>query len=569
MAHITGSKALTILAALLYLPSPSFGVSNQTTASAACSYLQNALGTGVVLPTETPYSSASKGNCADHGQLKTSRVQTAWASPTCVIQPTTAQQVSQAVSYLSRGGVHFAIRSGGHSPAPLGANINDGVLFDMSGFNSAQYDARLGVAVVGTGMRWGDVYRYLDQYNVTVVGGRILEVGVGGLTLGSGLSYLSDLYGLACDNVVNFEVVLADGSIVNANKHSHADLWWALKGGANNFGKPYRPAGIGGDEQLQTPLTRAPTGIVTRFTLITYPTGLVWGGYRVYTLDAIPALFDALLAYQSVAVKDPYANLMMQAFPLNGTLGVLLNMVYNKPVENPVAFKPFYDIPAIADTVHIQPMTDFLASQVPPSLPRLNWYATSFKTDATLFETVEEIVTTSPELDTIRNLTAGSIAVGWQPISASAVQAGHARGGNALGLADTNQTWFVIDIGWWDAEDDAVANEAAASLVARVEDAARTRGQYVDYIFMNDAAVTQDVIGHYGMRNVAKLRAAQRRYDPLEVFQKLVPVESPSATHSCPGPLFMQPRRVGGAEDMHPRFSFPTHSPRSLQLRIG
>lgn len=262
---------------------------------------------------------------------------------------------------------------------------------------------------------------------------------------------------------------------------------------------------------------------MTRFTLTTYPTGLVWGGYRVYTLDALPALFDALLAYQSAAVKDPYANLMMQAFPLNGTLGVLLNMVYNRPVENPDAFAPFYDIPAIADTVHIQPMTDFLASQVPPSLPRLNWYATSFKTDATLFETVEEIVTSSPELDTIRNLTAGSIAVGWQPISTSVIQAGYARGGNALGLADTNQTWFVIDIGWWNAEDDAVANEAAASLVARVEDAAKSSGNYVDYIFMNDAAVTQDVIGHYGMGNVARLHAVQRRYDPLKVFQKLVP----------------------------------------------
>jgi FAD/FMN-containing dehydrogenase len=96
--------------------------------------------------------------------------------------------VSQAVRYLAQVGVHFAIRSGGHSPAPLGANINDGVLFDMSRFNSAAYDSRLGVAVVGTGMRWGDVYRHLDQYNVTAVGGRILQVGVGGLTLGSGWS---------------------------------------------------------------------------------------------------------------------------------------------------------------------------------------------------------------------------------------------------------------------------------------------------------------------------------------------------------------------------------------------
>ncbi|KAI0428671.1 putative FAD-binding oxidoreductase [Xylaria sp. FL1042] len=491
MARKLGSRALSILTALLYLPSSSYGVLNQTSAaSAACAYLASALNeTGVVMPSEAQYPSASEGNW----------VQTAWASPTCVILPTTAQQVSRAIRYLSQRGVHFAIRSGGHSPAPLGANINNGVLFDMSGFNSVEYRAHLGVAVVGTGLRWGDVYRHLDQYNVTVVGGRILQVGVGGLTLGSGLSYLSDLYGLVCDNVVNFEVVLADGSIVNANKHSHPDLWWALKGGANNF------------------------GVVTRFTLATYPTGNVWGGYRVYALDALPALFDALYEYQSVAVKDRYANLMMQAFPLNGSLGVLLNMVYNKPVASPAAFTPFYDIPTIADTVHIQPMTDFLASQVPPSLPRLNWYATSFKTDPTLFKTVEKIVTTSPELDTIRNLTAGSIAVGWQPISTSAIQAGYVRGGNALGLEKTNQTWFALDVGWWDAEDDAVANEAAASLVAKVEDAAKSSGHHVDYIFMNDAAVTQDVIGHYGNRSVARLRAVQRRYDPREVFQKLVP----------------------------------------------
>lgn len=83
----------------------------------------------------------------------------------------------------------------------------------------------------------GDVYGTLDPFNLTAVGGRILGIGVGGSILGSGLSYLTDLYGLACDNVVNFEVVLADGSLVNANNTSNTDLFWALKGGINNFGK--------------------------------------------------------------------------------------------------------------------------------------------------------------------------------------------------------------------------------------------------------------------------------------------------------------------------------------------
>lgn len=63
------------------------------------------------------------------------------------------------------------------------------------------------------------------------------DVGVGGLLLGGGLSFLSTQYGLACDNVVNYEVVLANASIVNANATSYPDLFWALKGGGNQFGK--------------------------------------------------------------------------------------------------------------------------------------------------------------------------------------------------------------------------------------------------------------------------------------------------------------------------------------------
>jgi FAD/FMN-containing dehydrogenase len=62
------------------------------------------------------------------------------------------------------------------------------------------------------------------------------DVGVGGLTLGGGLSFLSAEYGLVCDNVVNYEVVLANASIVNANASSNSDLYWALKGGGNQFG---------------------------------------------------------------------------------------------------------------------------------------------------------------------------------------------------------------------------------------------------------------------------------------------------------------------------------------------
>ena len=69
-------------------------------------------------------------------------------------------------------------------PSPLAANINNGVLIDMSMFKGVNYNAANSLAIVGAGQRWGDVYNQLDPYNVTVVGGRVLDVGVGGLTLG-------------------------------------------------------------------------------------------------------------------------------------------------------------------------------------------------------------------------------------------------------------------------------------------------------------------------------------------------------------------------------------------------
>ena len=81
--------------------------------------------------------------------------------------------------------VQFAIRSGGHSPSPLAANINNGVLIDLANLNKVDYHAASGTVTVGAGNRWRAVYTALDPYNVTAVGGRVLDVGVGGFLLQS------------------------------------------------------------------------------------------------------------------------------------------------------------------------------------------------------------------------------------------------------------------------------------------------------------------------------------------------------------------------------------------------
>jgi len=107
---------------------------------------------------------------------------------------------------------------------------------------------------------WSDVYRYLEPYGLAVPGGRIGPVGVPGLLLAGGVNFYGNEVGWAADSVVNYEIVLADGSLTNVNKTHLPDLFWALKGGSSNF------------------------GIVTRFDVETIKSPKIWGG--TYTVSS-------------------------------------------------------------------------------------------------------------------------------------------------------------------------------------------------------------------------------------------------------------------------------------------
>lgn len=131
--------------------------------------------------------------------------------PGCIVTPQSAQDVSKTVStLLGAGHCEFAIKSQGHAPAAGFANIQDGVTIDLTALKSVSLSADKSVATVGTGASWLDVYAYLDPHNVTVAGGRNGQVGVGGLTLGGGISYIGPRVGWACDNVLVFEVSRQD-----------------------------------------------------------------------------------------------------------------------------------------------------------------------------------------------------------------------------------------------------------------------------------------------------------------------------------------------------------------------
>lgn len=161
--------------------------------------------------------------------------------PWCFFLPQTTEELSQGLLSFQdvgkgAGDWHIAVKSGGHS-RPGTNSVKNGVTIDLSMMNSSEYSAATNTARIATGARWRDVYRdLLETGNVTVGGGRDGDVGVGGYVLGGGISYYSSRFGFACDNVVNYEVVLSNGSVINANADEHHDLFTALKGGGPNFG---------------------------------------------------------------------------------------------------------------------------------------------------------------------------------------------------------------------------------------------------------------------------------------------------------------------------------------------
>ncbi|AEO70942.1 uncharacterized protein THITE_122381 [Thermothielavioides terrestris NRRL 8126] len=425
--------------------------------------------------------------------------QTVWQRPACVASPACAADVSLLVKTLVKAEVPFAIRSGGHSPNRGDATIDgSGVMISMHRLNQVTYNPHSQLANIGPGALWGAVYTALDQHNVTVVGGRVMPVGVGGLTLGGGLSYLSYLHGLACDNIVSYEVVLADGQIVEASEISHPDLFWALKGGSNNF------------------------GVLTRFTSQTFPAPQVWGGLLVFGADQMAALMQALYEYQT-APQDPEANLIINLLPTNGLL--LLTLVYLKPVEKPAAFAPFYSLTPVSEQTGVMSLHQLMELFPPATLPRWTWYDTSFRPNASLYAEISALLAPSaPEVSAVAGAASGSLIMAVQPISASAVLAGRARrGGNALGLEAVEQTWWSVSAGWASADDDGVVDGAVHALRDKIDALAARSGTRLDYLFMNDANARQEVIASYGPENVRRLWEVARRYDPHGVFQRLVP----------------------------------------------
>ncbi len=143
--------------------------------------------------------------------------------------------VVTCVNFARNNNLLLAIRGGGHNGGGLGI-CNDGLVIDLSNIKNVRVNTKDNTVRVGGGNLWGEVDHTTHSYGLAIPAGIISSTGVGGLTLGGGVGHLSRKFGLTIDNLLEADMVLADGSLVTVNKDDFPDLFWAIRGGGGNFG---------------------------------------------------------------------------------------------------------------------------------------------------------------------------------------------------------------------------------------------------------------------------------------------------------------------------------------------
>jgi FAD/FMN-containing dehydrogenase len=287
--------------------------------------------------------------------------------PALIARCVDVADVIAAVNFARDHQLALAVRGGGHNGPGLGT-CDDGLVIDLSGMKGIRVDPVARTTRVEGGCTWGDVDHATHPFGLATPSGFISTTGVGGLTLGGGIGYLSHSLGLTIDNLLSVDMVLADGSFVTASADEHADLFWAVRGGGGNF------------------------GVVTSFLFRLHPISTVYGGPMLWPLDQMA---DVLKFWRDFILNAPdeingwfgmHTIPPAPPFPEQVHLQKMCVITWCSTAPQEVAEKLFQPIRA-----NIPPMVDFagpipwpvLQSLFDALYPKgLQWYwKTDFVTD--------------------------------------------------------------------------------------------------------------------------------------------------------------------------------------------
>ncbi|KAJ6598662.1 hypothetical protein B0H10DRAFT_2323983 [Mycena sp. CBHHK59/15] len=401
--------------------------------------------------------------------------------PGCRISPTSAADVSLIVKIATNSGCKFAVRSGGHMNWKGSSNIGPtGFTMDMEMMTEITLAPNRSTVSLGPGSNWGQVYQKLDPLNITAMGGRTSGVGVGGFFLG---------------------VVLADGSIVNANQHLNPDLYIALKYGSTNY------------------------GIVTRFDVSAFELGQIWGGSLFYNVSDGFGLLESLVDFSNQLAKDP-KGLSAVSFAWSSAAQEYIIWsanVYLLPVAFPTplftAISKFTPTSSTMRFTTQQSVTDEV-EKLFGSGTRVRWFSLTLKIDPQI---MFDIYTKGSEIFApLQNKPGFSAAFTIQPISKTMVAASTRNGGNLFGMTTANGNLLLLlaALFWTDPADDAIFNDTFQQFTVWAQHEAATRGFLTPFIYMNYALGSQDVMGSIGSQNESKMRKIKGTYDPHDLFGK-------------------------------------------------
>lgn len=450
-------------------------------------------------------------------------------APACVLQPRDTRELALAVRILKsefdvckreeKNEVFglFAVRGGGHMPIVGASSINDGVLIDMSLFNHVTPSPDNKTVSIGAGCRWMQVYQALEKKGLAVAGGRNSAVGVGGLTLGGGLSFFSPRVGLVCSNIVEYQVVLASGSVVTASAGENPRLWRALKGGANNF------------------------GIVTSFRANTFPLEQVWGGF-IYLLPsqahsvlaAFHEYLDRVVSDDTDTTYDQFAAGPLACFTYLSKIGIqaiAIHLVHTQLPNDrrgwPLCWRSsrFASLWRLWSTCKVRSLVSATDELHGLNLPgrRQTWATTTIKNDPATITATHDAYRAG--VDSIRQAAIKDVS--WTLVLQPLLPAWARKGQSTpLGLDESPDETLVIvqfTVNWALSADDGIVEEITRTAIEQI-DAFATRSQTNHrYRYLNYCGSWQKPFHSYGEHNLEFLRRTSREYDPDGLFQRGCP----------------------------------------------